>query len=131
LAVRRLPDDVPLPLFENRHRRASNPTRMRVPLPLMPLPEAGGRRLSDHPAVAERPSDGISAADVCEGGASSPVRASVMPMTKSMCACAGVVLVRQRPGSAKGVVFMTLEDETGHRQYRGLAEGDGKTSARR
>jgi len=26
--------------------------------------------------------------------------------------CAGVVLVRQRPGSAKGVVFMTLEDET-------------------
>jgi error-prone DNA polymerase len=27
--------------------------------------------------------------------------------------CAGVVLVRQRPGSANGVVFMTLEDETG------------------
>jgi error-prone DNA polymerase len=26
---------------------------------------------------------------------------------------AGIVLVRQRPGSAKGVVFMTLEDETG------------------
>ena len=28
-------------------------------------------------------------------------------------AVAGVVLVRQRPGSAKGVVFLTLEDETG------------------
>ena len=28
-------------------------------------------------------------------------------------AIAGVVLVRQRPGSAKGVVFMTIEDETG------------------
>ena len=26
---------------------------------------------------------------------------------------AGVVLVRQRPGSAAGVVFMTIEDETG------------------
>ena len=26
---------------------------------------------------------------------------------------AGLVVVRQRPGSAKGVVFMTLEDETG------------------
>jgi error-prone DNA polymerase len=25
----------------------------------------------------------------------------------------GIVLVRQRPGSAKGVIFMTLEDETG------------------
>jgi error-prone DNA polymerase len=28
-------------------------------------------------------------------------------------AVAGVVLVRQRPGSAQGVVFMTMEDETG------------------
>lgn len=26
---------------------------------------------------------------------------------------AGIVLVRQRPGSAKGVMFITLEDETG------------------
>jgi len=28
-------------------------------------------------------------------------------------AAAGLVMVRQRPGSAKGVIFMTLEDETG------------------
>jgi error-prone DNA polymerase len=28
-------------------------------------------------------------------------------------AVAGLVLVRQRPGSARGVIFMTLEDETG------------------
>ncbi|MCC6303762.1 MAG: hypothetical protein IT545_01050 [Rhodobacteraceae bacterium] len=28
-------------------------------------------------------------------------------------AVAGLVLVRQRPGTAKGVVFITLEDETG------------------
>ncbi len=28
-------------------------------------------------------------------------------------AVAGIVIVRQRPGSAKGVIFMTLEDETG------------------
>jgi error-prone DNA polymerase len=27
---------------------------------------------------------------------------------------AGVILVRQRPGSAKGVLFVTIEDETGH-----------------
>ena len=26
---------------------------------------------------------------------------------------AGVVLIRQRPGSAKGVIFITIEDETG------------------
>ena len=30
-----------------------------------------------------------------------------------MVTVAGLVLVRQRPGSAKGVIFMTLEDETG------------------
>jgi DNA polymerase III alpha subunit len=28
-------------------------------------------------------------------------------------AVAGIVLVRQRPGTASGIVFMTLEDETG------------------
>jgi len=27
---------------------------------------------------------------------------------------AGLVLVRQRPGTAKGVIFMTIEDETGN-----------------
>jgi len=28
-------------------------------------------------------------------------------------AVAGLVMVRQRPGTAKGVIFLTLEDETG------------------
>ncbi len=32
---------------------------------------------------------------------------------RSMVKVAGVVLIRQRPGSAKGVCFITLEDETG------------------
>ena len=32
---------------------------------------------------------------------------------ETLAAAAGLVLVRQRPGSAKGVIFMTLEDETG------------------
>jgi error-prone DNA polymerase len=32
---------------------------------------------------------------------------------RSMVQIAGVVLIRQRPGSAKGVCFITLEDETG------------------
>lgn len=32
---------------------------------------------------------------------------------RSMVSVAGVVLIRQRPGSAKGVCFITLEDETG------------------
>jgi error-prone DNA polymerase len=32
---------------------------------------------------------------------------------RSLVDVAGIVLIRQRPGSAKGVVFITLEDETG------------------
>ena len=28
--------------------------------------------------------------------------------------CAGLVTVRQQPGTSKGVIFVTLEDETGH-----------------
>jgi len=43
------------------------------------------------------------------------VRASDLRMRKfrAMVQVAGVVLIRQRPGSAKGVTFITLEDETG------------------
>ena len=47
-------------------------------------------------------------------------RAGAVPATRlkdladeARATVAGVVLVRQRPGSAKGVVFLTLEDETG------------------
>jgi error-prone DNA polymerase len=39
--------------------------------------------------------------------------------------CAGIVTVRQHPGTAKGVTFVTLEDETGHVNvvvWRALAE---------
>ena len=42
---------------------------------------------------------------------------------------AGLVLMRQRPGTAKGVIFMTIEDETGDRQYHRLAE-DFRAAAR-
>jgi len=47
-------------------------------------------------------------------------RRRILPCAEAMAArnghlltTAGLVLVRQRPGSAKGVVFLTLEDETG------------------
>ena len=61
--------------------------------------------LKAHPLSFLRPR--LSAAGV------SPAReVDLVPEGRRM-AVAGVVLVRQRPGSAKGVVFMTLEDETG------------------
>ena len=35
------------------------------------------------------------------------------PPVNARIAVAGLVILRQRPGTAKGVIFMTLEDETG------------------
>jgi DNA polymerase III alpha subunit len=35
------------------------------------------------------------------------------PPQGALVTVAGLVLVRQRPGTAKGVIFVTLEDETG------------------
>ena len=35
------------------------------------------------------------------------------PPQGALVAVCGLVIVRQRPGSAKGVIFVTLEDETG------------------
>jgi error-prone DNA polymerase len=110
-AVRRLPDDVALPLFEIATAR-EQPDEDAQPLPLMPLPEQVVAdyqtirlSLKGHPMeflramfASERV---VSCAEVSHGNDRRRVR------------CAGVVLVRQRPGSAKGVVFMTLEDETG------------------
>ncbi|GLH78904.1 error-prone DNA polymerase [Bradyrhizobium sp. SSBR45G] len=110
-AVRRLPDDVPLPLFEAATAR-EQPDEGARPLPEMPLPEQVVAdyqtirlSLKGHPMeflrrrfTAERV---LACRDVNHANDRRRIR------------CAGVVLVRQRPGSAKGVVFMTLEDETG------------------
>jgi error-prone DNA polymerase len=110
-AVRRLPDDIPLPLFEIAAAR-EQPDENAKALPLMPLPEQVVAdyqtirlSLKGHPMEFLRPmftGEGVVACEaVCHANDKKRIR------------CAGVVLVRQRPGSAKGVVFMTLEDETG------------------
>ena len=111
-AVRRLPDDVPLPLFEAAIAR-EQPDENAKPLPADAAAGAGGRRLPDNSAVAEGPPDGIFAREVHEGARRRLRGRQPQANDKRRIRCAGVVLVRQRPGSAKGVVFMTLEDETG------------------
>jgi error-prone DNA polymerase len=110
-AVRRLPDDVPLPLFEAATAR-EQPDENAQALPQMPRSEhvvadyqTIRLSLKGHPMEFLRQMFSrervIPCRDVCHSNDKLTVR------------CAGVVLVRQRPGSAKGVVFMTLEDETG------------------
>jgi error-prone DNA polymerase len=110
-AVRRLPDDVPLPLFESTASR-EQPDEKADALPLMPLPEQVVAdyqtirlSLKGHPMQFLRAMFSREKVMACNAVSHANDRQYVR--------CAGVVLVRQRPGSAKGVVFMTLEDETG------------------
>jgi error-prone DNA polymerase len=110
-AVRRLPDDVPLPLFVAATAR-EQPDEHAKPLPEMPLPEqvvadyqTVRLSLKGHPMQFLRPIFAREGAIACHEVSDARDRQRVR--------CAGVVLVRQRPGSANGVVFMTLEDETG------------------
>ena len=109
--VRGLPKELPLPLFEHADSGDAGGEPL-VTLPIMPLSEhvVNDYRtlrlsLKAHPMSFLR--DRIRAA-----------RFAACADLKSMrdgarVSVAGVVLVRQRPGSAQGVVFMTIEDETG------------------
>ncbi|WP_213285142.1 error-prone DNA polymerase [Bradyrhizobium sp. sGM-13] len=110
-AVRRLPDDVPLPLFQAAIAR-EQPDENAKPLPEMPLPEqvvadyqTVRLSLKGHPMEFLRERFTKERVVACKD--------VNYKNDKRRIRCAGVVLVRQRPGSAKGVVFMTLEDETG------------------
>jgi error-prone DNA polymerase len=109
--VRGLPNESPLPLFDHA-ATAEAGDEEKVTLPVMPLSEhvVNDYRtlrlsLKAHPMSFLRTrvaaSRILSCADLKQ--ARDAARVSV----------AGVVLVRQRPGSAQGVVFMTIEDETG------------------
>jgi len=110
-AVRRLPDDVPLPLFQSMAAR-EQPDEGSAPLPQMPLPE---EVVADYQTIRlslkGHPMEFLRMMFTEEGAVS--CAAITHDNDKRRVRCAGVVLVRQRPGSAKGVVFMTLEDETG------------------
>jgi error-prone DNA polymerase len=109
-AVRRLPDDDPLPLFAAAKARELA-AEADAKLPAMPLGEHVAAdyqtvrlSLKGHPMGILRPifaSEGI--ATTAETSARPDGR-----WTRT----AGVVLVRQRPGNGKAI-FITLEDETG------------------
>jgi error-prone DNA polymerase len=101
-----------LPLFQAAAEREEGAEKARTHLPQMPLSEevvndyqTTRLSLKAHPLAFLR-------ASLAERGF---VRASELRERKfrSMVQIAGLVLIRQRPGSAKGVCFITLEDETG------------------
>ncbi|MEB3415078.1 error-prone DNA polymerase [Alteriqipengyuania sp. WL0013] len=101
-----------LPLFAAAAARDEGAEGRATALPSMPLSEevvadyqTTRLSLKAHPMAFLRPG-------LAERGF---VRACDLRARKfrSMVHVAGVVLIRQRPGSAKGVCFITLEDETG------------------
>ena len=64
----------------------------------------GGLSLTAHPLAFER--EGLTAAGIL------PIAtATAAPEGRRVCV-AGIVLVRQRPATAKGMIFLTIEDET-------------------
>jgi error-prone DNA polymerase len=102
----------PLPLFAKAEAAAPSQREPRVPLPAMPIGEEviedyAWLRLSlkCHPVALLR--RGLTADGML------PARALGELDSGRWVKVAGLVLVRQRPGSANGIVFITLEDETG------------------
>jgi error-prone DNA polymerase len=98
-----------LPLFARAHDPTREPD---FDLPQMPLGEhvvedyrTLGLSLKTHPAALLRESLSASRAIKAETVTRIP--------NGQRTRVAGLVLVRQRPGTASGVIFMTLEDETG------------------
>ena len=105
----RVGDQDDLPLFMSRPARETEPDARLPPMPLGAHVVEDYRRLSlslkAHPTSFMRAR--LSARGI--------LRSDALPSVKNgeRVTVAGLVLVRQRPGTAKGVIFMTLEDETG------------------
>ena len=108
--------EAPLPLFAAADARAGgfSPEGQEAPVALVPMTE--GREVVEdyralqlslraHPLHFLRP----------QLDAMRIVRCADLPSIRDgrNIEVAGVILVRQRPGSAKGVLFVTIEDETG------------------
>jgi error-prone DNA polymerase len=105
----RVGDQDDLPLFASRPERETEPDVRLPPMPLGAHVIEDYRRLSlslkAHPASFMRAR--LSARGILRSEALRSVR------NGERVTVAGLVLVRQRPGTASGVIFMTLEDETG------------------
>ena len=112
--ARALSGDAPMPLFPEGEG-------IREDAAALPVPSDGEDVVDDyralrlslraHPVSLLR--EGLAGALPCAALAETPDRARAT--------IAGLVITRQRPGTASGVIFLTLEDESGRRQCGGLA----------
>jgi error-prone DNA polymerase len=98
-----------LPLFADREEITESPVHLTAMKPGREVTEdyrSIGLTLRQHPVSFLR----------AELAARRITPAACLPTLKDgkRVEVAGIILVRQRPGSAKGVMFITIEDETGH-----------------
>lgn len=113
-AIKALRDD-PLPLFAVTQEDGATTSEVSEPQSMLPAMPAGqevvedyshvGLTLRDHPMTFLR--DTLRSRHVMTCADASAMR------DRRLTRVAGLVLVRQKPGSAKGVMFITIEDETG------------------
>ncbi|OJU11469.1 MAG: error-prone DNA polymerase [Caulobacterales bacterium 68-7] len=112
-AIKALRDE-PLPLFASERGQQRIPEVLEPPVSLKAM--AAGREvvedyghvgltLRDHPLTFLRPE--------LTGETYVTCQAAGQARDGQRLKTAGIVLVRQKPGSAKGVMFITIEDETG------------------
>jgi len=101
-----------LPSLQRLAAKNDNETRAAGLLPEMPLGEhvvedyaTLGLTIKRHPLAFLR-------AELAQEGLVMAADLATLPVDRRV-SIAGLVLIRQRPGSANGVVFVTLEDETG------------------
>ncbi len=98
-----------LPLFQETSDEGTEPV---VPLPVMPLSE---QVVADYQtlrlSLKAHPMSFLRRSMAAQGYVTAASLATTRQWQRVK--LGGLVLIRQRPGSAKGVCFITLEDETG------------------
>ncbi|MEQ9643026.1 MAG: error-prone DNA polymerase [Alphaproteobacteria bacterium] len=103
----------PLPLFAAAEARAASPDAAVEPAVTLPAMALGEHVVQDYEAL--RLSLKAHPMELLRDHFPRAVQASRLMALRqgTRVEVAGLVLVRQRPGTAKGVIFVTLEDETG------------------
>jgi len=104
----------PLPLFAAAEDAptSSREARAMALLPEMPLGEHVVEDYASLSLTLKRHPLAFLRAELAREGLVIAAELAHLPVDRRL-AIAGVVLIRQRPGSANGVVFITIEDETG------------------
>src|SRR6516162_4711692 len=103
----------PLPLFAAvKEARTAGEARAMALLPEMPLGEHVVEDYASLSLTLKRHPLAFLRRELTSEGLVTAAELVHLPVDRRL-AIAGVVLIRQRPGSANGVVFITIEDETG------------------